>query len=121
MLYDLIGTFVISGGVILFIWFLRGLMLMPLKKGKNTNIIILVRVAGHEPVLEQTVKGLGWLRANGTLPGNSRIVDGGMDQETEKLAENLSRSVAGVDYHREEVTVWAVRSDPKNCPEESTP
>ena len=59
---------------------------MPLKKGKNTNIIILVRVAGHEPVLEQTVKGLGWLRANGTLPGNIRIVDDGMDQETEKLS-----------------------------------
>ena len=101
MLYNLIGTFVIAGGVILFIWFLRGLMLTPLKKGEHTQLTVLVRVTGREPALEQTVKGLGWLRSNGTLPGTVVLVDNGMDEETAQVAEKLARSVAGVCYRRE--------------------
>ena len=121
MLYNLIGTFVIAGVVILFIWFLRGLMLTPLKKGEHTQLTVLVRVTGREPALEQTVKGLGWLRSNGTLPGTVVLVDNGMDEETVQVAEKLARSVAGVCYRREEVDVWPPRSGPKNCTEGSTP
>lgn len=121
MLQDLIGTLLIAGGVILFVWFLRGLMLTPVKKGKNTNVTVVVRVAGGEPCLEQTVKGLDWLRANGTLPGTILLLDEGMDLETARLAETLERSMAAVEYEREEVDAWAPRSERKNCRGGSTP
>lgn len=121
MLFELIGTFLVAGAVILFIWLLRGLLLMPLKIGKHTKMTTVLHVTGHEPALEQTVKGLCWLRANGSLPGSVVILDDGMDTETAAVARKLAETQAGVCCRRKEVAVWPANEQPKNCTEGSTP
>ncbi len=121
MLSNLIGTFLIAGAVILFIWFLRGLMLTPVKRGAHTKITVLVHVSGEETTLEQTVQGLHWLSANGTLPANVVILDGGMDPETAAIAQKLSVDTPGVCYQREDVSLWQRNECPKNYTDGSTP
>jgi len=122
MLLELVSTFLIAGAIILFIWLLRGLLLMPLKKGKHTQMTILLHVTGKEPALEQTVKGLCWLRSNGSLPGNLLIIDDEADEETSEVATKLAQMQPGVSYQkREDVAVWTANEQPKNYTEGSTP
>lgn len=106
MLFDIVVAFIISGTLILFVWLLRGMLLMPLVQGKHTKITVVVRVRGAEPCLEQTLAGLQWLSANGTLPGNVVIVDDGMDEETCAVAQRLSGRRKGVCLQRKDVPLW---------------
>ena len=120
MLFDILCIFCVAGGVILFIWLLRGLLLMPLKIGKSTQLTVLVKVKGAELCLEQTVKGLNWLKSNGTLPGNIVIMDDGMDEETIKVSERLAANLHGVSYQRKDVSVWETKEHSHNSTEGST-
>ena len=69
------------------IWLLRGVMLTPVRKGKNQYITLVLRVTGSTKELEHTVDGLAWLIQNGTVPANFILMDDGMDEETRKAAE----------------------------------
>ena len=53
--------------ILLLLWSIKGLLLTPVSRGKSTDITITLRIAGSEPELEHTLKGLVWLRDNGTL------------------------------------------------------
>ncbi len=121
MFFDLIATFAVAGAVVLFIWLLRGLLLMPVKKGVHTKLTVVLSVDGAEPCLEQTVRGLCWLRSNGALPGNVVISDAGMDEETLNVAKRLVLSQSGVCCRREDVTVCQRNEASRNYMEESTP
>lgn len=118
MLFDIVCAFVIAGTLVLFVWLLRGMLLMPLVKGKHTKITVVVKVQGFEPCLEQTVSGLNWLKSNGTLPGNVVIVDDGMDAETRTVAEHLSRQKSGVCFQRKDVPLWEKNEEQLNYREE---
>lgn len=106
MLFDIVVAFIIAGTLFLFVWLLRGMLLMPLVKGKHTKITVVVKVQGFEPCLEQTISGLCWLGSNGTLPGNIVIVDDGMDEETRSVAQHLCRHQNGVCFQRKDVPLW---------------
>lgn len=118
MLFDIVCAFVVAGTLILFIWLIRGMLLMPLKKGKHTKITIVVKVRDFEPCLEQTIMGLSWLESNGTLPGNVVILDDGMDEETAKVAQRLCRRQKGICYQRKDVSPWGMNEEQLNCAEE---
>lgn len=121
MLFDIVCAFVIAGTLMLFVWLLRGMLLMPLAKGKHTVITVVVKVNGFEPFLEQTVSGLSWLESNGILPGNVVIVDDGMDEETRTVAQRLATRRKGVCFQRKDVSLWERNEEQLNYREESTP
>lgn len=73
-------------------WWLRGVMVTPVKPGQNERLQLTVFVSGAAPTLEQTVDAILWLRANGTLPVELLIADAGMDAETAKIAAALARN-----------------------------
>lgn len=75
----------------LIVWQLRGLLLTPVKLGKNTALSLVLTVFGAAPELEQTVDAICWLRANGTLRGELILRDAGMDAETARCAEILEK------------------------------
>ena len=72
-------------------WLLRGVLLTPVKPGKNVRIRILLTVYGPTHDLEQTVDAILWLRANGTLPGEILITDRSMDAETSEIITALAK------------------------------
>lgn len=82
----------IAAAVIIALWALRGFLLMPLKLGKNTSLVLKLRVEGAEPRLEQMLDGILWLRENGTLPADIVIEDCGMDSETREVARIAAKS-----------------------------
>ena len=89
MIADVIIAAAISAVIILLLWLLWGVMLTPVKKGKNQMLTVTLKVTGPSPELENTVDGLLWLVRNGTLPAEIVIEDAGMDSETRRAAELL--------------------------------
>ena len=84
----------IAGALFLLCWLLRGVLLTPVKPGKNVSLKFLLVVSGPAPELEQTVDALLWLRANGTLPGEIIIADRSMDGETSEIIAALAKKGA---------------------------
>jgi hypothetical protein len=91
MLLKIILAAAVTAALIIFFWYLRGLLLTPVPLGRNMRINAVVRVTGSSPNLEATADGLLWLIQNGTLPVNIIIEDAGMDGETRRTAELLAR------------------------------
>lgn len=74
--------------LILFIllWSIKGLLLTPISGGKSTRLSVDLSLSGSEPKLEQTLKGIIWLRENGTLKANVRINTVNTDTATLHIA-----------------------------------
>ena len=75
----------------LFWWYLRGLLLTPVRLGKEEKLSLVLTVSGPAPELENTVDALLWLIRNGTLSGQIVLRDAGMDAETRHAAELLEQ------------------------------
>ena len=91
MFWKILLAVVLSAAVWLLCWLLRGVLMTPVKPGRNVRIRILLTVSGPSPALEQTVDALLWLRANGTLQGEILLEDHGMDADTAEIAAALER------------------------------
>jgi hypothetical protein len=91
MLLKIILSIAVAAALIIFIWYLRGILLTPVPLGKNMSISAVVRVCGSCRELEATADALLWLVRNGTLPVDIILVDAGMDEESRKVAEFLAR------------------------------
>lgn len=88
----------IAGALLLLLWLLRGVMLTPVKPGKNQKLTLILSVSGETEGLERTVDALLWLIGNGTLNARVLIADCDMDDESRYEAKLLSRDSAAVDY-----------------------
>lgn len=91
MLFKIILSVAVAAALIIFFWYLRGILLTPVPLGRNMSISTVVSISGSSPELEATADGLLWLIRNGTLPVYIMLVDAGMDEETRTVAENLAR------------------------------
>lgn len=91
MFWKILLCAVAAGLVVLFLWSLRGTLLLPVRCGRHTRLELRLDVCGPEPGLEETVCALVWLRENGTLRGRIVIEDRGMDAQTRETARLLSR------------------------------
>ncbi len=91
MFWKILLCAVAAGLVVVFLWSLRGSLLLPVRVGRNTGLELRLRVTGCEPGLEETVCALMWLRENGTLRCAIVIDDCGMDEETRELARLISK------------------------------
>ncbi len=85
----------------LIMWGLKGLLLTPVKLGKNTNALITLRVNGTEPALEYTLRSLIWLRENGTLKANVEIIAIAPDDTTRSVAKKFRSQYRYVEYTEE--------------------
>ena len=94
--------FVIAAIRLLSSWGLRGVLLTPVRTGDNTEIVIGLNLDGHEPALEQTLRGLLWLRENGTLKANIRIIAHGPDEETRHIARHYEAEYRCIYYTEED-------------------
>ena len=94
--------FVIAAILLLIIWALKGVLLTPVRTGDNTEIVIGLNLHGHEPALEQTLRGLLWLRENGTLKANIRIIAHEPDEETRHIARHYEAEYRCIYYTEDE-------------------
>lgn len=94
MLLKILFAVAAAAVLILVLWLLRGVMLTPVRTGKNQQLSVVLTVSGSSPELENTVDGLMWLRQNGTLHAQLVVHDAGMDRETREMAEILERKGA---------------------------
>ena len=91
MLWKLVLGFLAAAGALVLCWLLRGVLLTPVRGGKNQELTMRLRVTGPAPELEYTVDGLLWLLSDGVLTGRIVLEDGGMDEETKEIARRLAR------------------------------
>ena len=112
MFWEIFLSVLIAGAVMFVLWGLRGVMLTPVRVGRNSRLTMVLTVTGDEPQLESGVDALLWLRANGTLPGRIVLVDGGMNEETRAAAELLARGHGDVTFLRGgEAELWTKEAE----------
>ena len=92
MFWKILLCAVAAGLVVVFLWSLRGSLLLPVRCGRNTRLELRLRISGPEPALEETLCALVWLRENGTLKCPIVVEDCGMDEETRQTAGTASAS-----------------------------
>lgn len=71
------------------LWFIRGMLLTPVKLGKHQRMTIFLLVDGESPELEGVVNSLNWLIDNGVIPGDVIIKLETDDPETLQQARIL--------------------------------
>ena len=91
MFWKILLCAVAAGLIVVFLWSLKGALLLPVRCGRRTALEIRLAVSGAEPRLEETLSALVWLRENGTLRGRIIIDDCGMDGDTRETARLLAR------------------------------
>ena len=89
-------AFIAAVLLLLIIWSLKGVLLLPIKQGKNTSICTLVSVNGNDNSLEHTLDGLIWLRENGTLKSEIRIQLTDCDEATWLMAQRYAETRTGI-------------------------
>ena len=94
MLVNYIVGFAILLCLIALYWTLRGLVLSPVKGGENANLTVQLDIKGETHELEHILKGLIWLRDNGTLKADIAINAVLPDTNTRLVALAFSK-----DYH----------------------
>ncbi len=94
--------FAVAAILLLAVWALKGVLLTPVRSGDNTDISIDLRVSGAEPALEQTLRGLLWLRENGTLKADIRIAAHKPDELTRHIARHYEAEYRCIYYTEDE-------------------
>lgn len=91
MLNNYIVAIVVSLGLVSLYWILHGLVLFPVKAGENTELKLVLCVSGEAKDLEHTLRGLIWLRENGTLKADIEIHASEPALSTRLVGEAFSR------------------------------
>lgn len=86
---------VICGAVITILIELRGRLLCPVKRRENAELFALIVVSGEAEGLEETARGLGWLKDTGKAIMPVVIVLDGATVGAQRRAERLARLTGG--------------------------
>lgn len=97
MVYIAVG-FAAAAVLWLIVWSLKGLLLTPVRLGKNTDADIILRVRGAEPAIEYTLRSLIWLRENGTLRAEIIIFANDIDDETRSILRSFAAQYRCVNF-----------------------
>ncbi|MCD8255547.1 MAG: hypothetical protein LUC36_08430 [Oscillospiraceae bacterium] len=92
MIWPFVFALSVSALAAVGVWLARGRLLLPVRSGAGEKISVVVSVTGSAPELENTVRGLLWLRGNGTLRAEIVVRDCGMDSAAKSAAEIMARS-----------------------------
>lgn len=94
-----IVTIAIVLGLVSLYWILHGLMLLPVKAGDNSNLVIRINVTGECKELEHMLKGLIWLRDNGTLKSEIEIDAVNPDNSLRLVALAFTKDYQFISYN----------------------
>ena len=100
MLVNYIVIIAVILGVVSLYWLLHGLLLFPVKAGENTKLSVQLIVDGESHDIEHTLKGLVWLRENGTLKADIHISLNTPDESTQLIADAFSKDYHFISYNR---------------------
>ena len=92
----IIAVLLLAAVAMLVFWLLYGIIICPVKPGRGERLDAVLRVKGSAPCLENTLRGLVWLRGSGRVDMGIVIVDEGMDEDTRQTAELLCGEGSGV-------------------------
>ena len=91
MLLDVLVAILISAAIFAFVWAVKGVLLTPVRTGKDVKLTTVVSVKGSADELEQTISGLMWLRESGKLEMDVVLFDTGLTPEAQKMMEILAQ------------------------------
>lgn len=91
MVREILVSFLLCTAILSFTWYIKSLLLRPLRTGDDIHVKISVHAAGSASELENVVKTLVWLSDNGTIPADIEIVNEGLDDRSEQVALALER------------------------------
>lgn len=91
MEWQLLVVCAVSLGLLFLLWYVRGVLLTPIRLDKSVRGTVVLRIVGPAPSLEQTVDSLRWLQQNGTLPMEILVIDAGMDETARRVVTTLAR------------------------------
>ena len=92
----IIAVLMLAAVAMLVFWLLYGIIICPVKPGRGERLEAVLRVKGSAPCLENTLRGLMWLRGSGRVDMAIVVVDEGMDEDTRQTAELLCGEGSGV-------------------------
>jgi len=90
---ELFGWLLVAFGAVCLLWMILGRLLLP----GSCPVRAVVAAEGAGEGLEQTVRGLIWLRREGLWQGVVVIEDRGLDPAGRRLAQTLARQ-DGVEF-----------------------
>ena len=99
MLVKYIVLIAVILGIVTLYWILHGLLLFPIKPGENTELTVQLTVDGECRDLEHMLKGLVWLRDNGTLKADINIILRACDDSAKNVAAAFSRDYPFISYN----------------------
>ena len=86
---------------------LRQLLLAPVKLGKNTEQMIILKVYGSEPKLEDALNSLIWLCQNSILNAELIIIGFELDEETAFVAKCFEQEHRNITLIQDgEISQW---------------
>lgn len=109
---EIIIAAAVCAAVAAVIYSVKGLLLTPVLRREDADVFAVIRAKSEAAGLEQTMRGLMWLKDSGKADMGLIIVDDGMTLETRRRAELLaSRCGAGICsadqlLHRTEELKW---------------
>lgn len=99
MLVNYIIAFAIIVLIVSFCWILHGIALFPIKNVDNAVVTVNLSVNGQCPELEHMLKGLVWLRDNGTLKADIVIAAKKPNPETREVGMAFSEDYQFIFYN----------------------
>ena len=96
---------IIAFAIMAVLWFIRGILLTPVKLGKNQRLTLFLSVSGSSPELEGVINSLNWLIDNGVICGDVILRLETDDPETLQQAnlllasgriKNIERGIYGI-------------------------
>ena len=85
----IIAVLMLAAVAMLVFWLLYGIIICPVKPGRGERLEAVLRVKGSAQCIENTLRGLMWLRGSGRVDMAIVVVDEGMDADTRQTAELL--------------------------------
>ena len=91
-----LAVLMLAAVAVLIFTLLYEIIICPVKPGKGERLQAVLRVSGSAPCLENTLRGLLWLRGSGRVAMGIVVVDDGMDEDTRQTAQLLSGEESGI-------------------------
>jgi hypothetical protein len=91
ILAEVIAAVLVTLAITVAIWKITGLLLMPVMSRDETEIFTVLRVQGEATELEETLRGLMWLKDAGKLKSRIIIADVGLTPDAYERASALAQ------------------------------
>ena len=92
----ILAVLMLAAVAILIFALLYEIIICPVRPGKGERLQAVLRVSGSAPCLENTLRGLLWLRSSGRVKMGIVVVDEGMDEDTRQTAQLICSEESGI-------------------------